>query len=208
MAPGSLQRFKLSPDGREAAVVTGNTQDLATKQVLAQAWMVPLVRAGAPGAPAATVPALQDSGYPLLADLKSVTDVPWAGRRALVLLGTDKAGSDAKLYQVYADGSQDDTLLGATADAESSSTVIAAQGVDAGIPEFRIFSDGAASADGSLTLVYWKGRTFDPVNPPAQAPPSASSTQSGSQSKNQKQSQSPEQPPSQSLPTLATIALR
>jgi hypothetical protein len=202
MAPGSLVRFKLSPDGREAAVVTGSTQDLVTKQVLAQAWMVPLLRAGAP---ATTVPALGD-GYPLLADLKSVTDVSWAGRRALVLLGTDKAGSDPKLYQVYADGSQDDTLLGATADAESSSSVIAAQGVDAGTPKFRIFSDGAASADGSLTLVYWKGLTFDPVYPPPQTAPSASSTPSGSQSKNQKQSQAPDQPPSQLFPTLATVA--
>lgn len=219
---GSLQRFKLSPDGRQAAIVTDGTSDLVTKQPLSQAWMVQMDR---PAVPGSSVPGADGEGYPLLADLKSVTDVAWAGRRALVLLGAEKANTAAKLYQVYADGSQDATLLGATADAESSSTVIAAQGVDAGTPKFRIFSDGSAGADAARTVVYWKGQTFDPViTPPPTAAntpsaPSSSSPPPGSKSQNQTQNQTQNQAnqtsqtqtaglPSQSFPTLATLALR
>jgi hypothetical protein len=216
---GTLQRFKLSPDGREAAIVTDGTVDQVTKLPLAQAWMVPMDR---PAVPGTSVPGSDGGGYPLLADLKSVTDVAWAGRRALVLLGAEKTNTDAKLYQVYADGSQDSTLLGATADAESSSADIAAQGVDAGAPKFRIFSDGAAGADATRTVVYWKGQTFDPVIQPsatAASPsgspssPTPTGTQSASKSQNQPQNQ-PNQTqtsaglPSQAFPTLATLALR
>jgi hypothetical protein len=107
-----------------------------------------------------------------------------------VLLGTDKAASDAKLYQVYADGSQDATLEGATADAQSSAAHIAAQGVEVGTPQFRVFSDGAvpatAAGDVARTAVYWKGQTFDPVVLPSATGPQKS----------------------QSLPTLATFALK
>jgi hypothetical protein len=158
------QRFRLSPDGRNAVVVTGAGVDTASSNDRTQALMVAIDRADPDTTQllklkfplvVMTGPSTQDQ-----TPLTHIADVAWAGRTIVFLAkASGQATAPPKLYKVYEDGSQDLRLLDSGEEAEAQATRIAASPADPGSPLLRLFSNGS-QAD-AKSGIYWKGRTFD-----------------------------------------------
>ena len=158
------QRIRLSPDGRNAVVVTGAGVDTPSSNDKTQALMVGIDR----GDPDTTQ--LLKLKFPLVVmtgpstqdqtPLTHIADVAWAGRTIVFLAKVNgQATAPPKLYKVYEDGSQDLRLLDGGEEAEAQATRIAAAPADPGSPLLRVFSNGS-QAD-AKSGIYWKGRTFD-----------------------------------------------
>ncbi|MBS2534327.1 hypothetical protein KGQ20_16275 [Catenulispora sp. NF23] len=120
LVPGQhVVRFKPSPDGLRAVVVSGqNAPNPAAASSPQPAMMVTIDRsADLPSLDNATEFQLlqgssQTGDLPGDSDaLQTVFDASWADGRTVVLLGVQTNSSTQKLYKVYLDGSQDSTIL-------------------------------------------------------------------------------------------------
>ncbi|WP_194912157.1 hypothetical protein [Catenulispora rubra] len=168
MPDQQVARFKPSPDGLRAVVVSGpNTTDATGAAGPQKATMVFITRAG--GGVSLTGPdgtasgqfsllqALTPTGDQAQGGLQSVTDAAWADGRTVVLLGLQQAGSSTpKLYKVYLDGSQDSTIS-APEDAQTAARHIAAvTGAVGAHASMWTFSDAPGPTDPNTTYSYFK----------------------------------------------------
>ncbi|MEY9858736.1 hypothetical protein ABH935_004359 [Catenulispora sp. GAS73] len=166
-------RFKPSPDGLRAVVVSGpSTTDPSGAAGPQTATMVFIARTGgsvaltgldgSPSGAFSLVQALttdaEASHDGLQHDvLQTVTDAAWADGRTVVLLGLQQAGSSTpKLYRLYLDGSQDSTIM-APEDAQTAARHIAAvTGMIGGHASLWTFSDAPGPTDSNTTYSYFK----------------------------------------------------
>jgi hypothetical protein len=161
-------RFKPSPDGMRAVVVSGlNTTDPTAAASPQPAAMVFITRTGdsatlstADGEFPGEFPLLQgrsQTGDQTSIGLQSVTDAAWADGRTVVLLGLQQVGSSTpKLYKVYLDGSQD-SMISAPEDAQTAARHIAAMtGELTGHHSLWTFSDAPGPSDPNTTYSYFK----------------------------------------------------
>jgi hypothetical protein len=157
---GQLTKFKPSPDGYRAIVVTGQSSFAVPSPVA----MVTIDRSG--GVPSVA----PDTAFPLLNGtlgtdaLQTATDAAWADGRTVVVLGVPNnsnaadTSNTAKLFKVYLDGTQD-SAIGAPDDAQPTAKYIAAAtAVTGGHASLWVVSDGTGATDsgGTGSYVYFK----------------------------------------------------
>jgi hypothetical protein len=160
---GTLTRFKPSPDGLRAVVVSGQnaTSDPASPGSAQPAAMVTLERSG-DGVTVST-----DTVFQLLAGvrqtqdqsslaLQSVTDAAWADGRTVVLLGTQGSSGTLRLYRVYLDGSQDSSISDPEDAQPSARHLSAVTVITSGHPSLWTFSDAPGPTDPNTAVSYFK----------------------------------------------------
>ena len=161
-------RFKPSPDGLRAVVVSGlNAADPTAAGSPQPAAMVFITRTGDSVSLAGTdeqrsreFPLLQgttQTGDTASIGLQSVTDAAWADGRTVVLLGLQQGGSStAKLYQVYLDGSQDSTISTPEDAQPAAGRIAATTSVFNGHRSLWTFSEAPGPTDPNTTYSYFK----------------------------------------------------
>ena len=161
-------RFKPSPDGQRAVVVSGlPTSDPTAAASSQPASMVFITRSGdsatlsnAEGDFSGEFPLLQgetQTGDKSSIGLQAVTDAAWADGRTVLLLGLQQAESSTpKLYKVYLDGSQDSTIS-TPEDAQSTARhITAVAGVSTGHQTLWTMSDASGPTDPNTTYSYFR----------------------------------------------------
>lgn len=160
---GTLTRFRPSPDGLRAVVVSGPTATPhpGSAGSTVPAAMVTLERTGD------GVSLSADSVFQLLAGplqtqdttspaLQSVTDAAWADGRTVVLLGTQGSSGTLRLYRVYLDGSQDSSIPDPEDAQPSAWHLSAATVTTGGHPSLWTFSDAPGPTDPNTAVSYFK----------------------------------------------------
>jgi hypothetical protein len=160
---GTLTRFKPSPDGLRAVVVSKQnaTSDPASPGSPLPAAMVTLERTGD------EVTLSTDTVFQLLAGvsqtqdptspaLQSVTDAAWADGRTVVLLGTQGSSGTLRLYRVYLDGSQDSSIPDSEDAQPSAWHLSAVTAMNSGHPSLWTFSDAPSPTDPNTAVSYFK----------------------------------------------------
>jgi hypothetical protein len=153
---GQVNKFKPSPDGSRAVVLTGGAVGAAGLSPVA---MVIIDRTGG-------VPSISPAtAFGLLGDtwlgdyLQTATDAAWADGRTVVVLGVPENSNTAKLFKVYLDGTQDSAISNPE-DVQPAAKHIAAATGDSpsGHASLWLLSDGSGATDsgGTGAYVYFK----------------------------------------------------
>jgi len=167
-AGGELSRFKPSPDGSRALVVTDPDTQSDSSGTVPSGTV--LNGSGAPVSPgpaflvtvdhSGNVPVLSADTVPLLPSvLASATDAAWADGRTAVLLGVQTDSNTLKLFKVYSDGSQDSAINDPEDAPAGAQRIAAVTSVSNGHSALWVFSDGAGPGGSSSKYVYFKGRS-------------------------------------------------
>jgi hypothetical protein len=155
---GPVTKFKPSPDGDRAVVVTGQSGAVGAGG-LSPVAMVTIDRTGG-------VPSLSPStAFGLVGGtwgpdaLVTATDAAWADGHTAVILGLASNSSTPKLYKVYPDGTQDSAINEPEDAQPAAKHIAAATGVaGSGHASLWLLSDSSSptSSGGTSAYVYFK----------------------------------------------------